>query len=54
METTDWQELLPGATPNLQGAIVLSELGKRINTLAQWMFKSKHLVVFTGAGISTE
>jgi len=33
---------------------VLSDLDKRINTLAQWMFESKHLVVFTGAGISTE
>jgi NAD-dependent SIR2 family protein deacetylase len=54
METTDWQELLPGATPNLQGAIVLSDLDKRINTLAQWIFEAKHLVVFTGAGISTE
>jgi len=29
-------------------------LDKRIGTLAQWMFESKHLVVFTGAGISTE
>jgi NAD-dependent deacetylase len=33
---------------------VLSDLDRRINTLAQWMFKAKHLVVFTGAGISTE
>ena len=33
---------------------MLSDLDKRINTLAQWMFESKHLVVFTGAGISTE
>lgn len=31
-----------------------SDLGQRIETLAQWMFESKHLVVFTGAGISTE
>lgn len=30
------------------------ELEKRIETLAQWMFEAKHLVVFTGAGISTE
>ena len=29
-------------------------MGKRINTLAGWMFEAKHLVVFTGAGISTE
>ena len=43
-----------GAIPNLLGAIVLSDVDKRINTLAQWMFESKHLVVFTGAGISTE
>ena len=33
---------------------MLSDLDKRINTLAQWMFEAKHLVVFTGAGISTE
>ena len=31
-----------------------SDLAKRIKTLAQWMFEAKHLVVFTGAGISTE
>ncbi len=31
-----------------------SDLDTRIDTLAQWMFESKHLVVFTGAGISTE
>jgi len=30
------------------------DLDKRIKTLAQWMFGAKHLVVFTGAGISTE
>jgi len=31
-----------------------SDLEQRIKTLAQWMFEAKHLVVFTGAGISTE
>lgn len=31
-----------------------SDLDRRIKTLAQWMFEAKHLVVFTGAGISTE
>jgi NAD-dependent SIR2 family protein deacetylase len=31
-----------------------SDLEQRVDTLAQWMFESKHLVVFTGAGISTE
>jgi NAD-dependent SIR2 family protein deacetylase len=31
-----------------------SDLEKRIDTLARWMFEAKHLVVFTGAGISTE
>lgn len=30
------------------------DLDTRINTLAHWMFDAKHLVVFTGAGISTE
>jgi len=33
---------------------VSSEFYQRIDTLAQWMFEAKHLVVFTGAGISTE
>ena len=31
-----------------------SDLGNRIDILAQWMFEAKRLVVFTGAGISTE
>jgi len=31
-----------------------SDLSQRINTLTHWMFESRHLVVFTGAGISTE
>jgi NAD-dependent SIR2 family protein deacetylase len=31
-----------------------SDLDERIATLAKWMFLSKYLVVFTGAGISTE
>ena len=31
-----------------------SDLDERIATLAQWIYKSKYLVVFTGAGISTE
>jgi NAD-dependent SIR2 family protein deacetylase len=31
-----------------------SALAERIETLARWMLESKHLVVFTGAGISTE
>lgn len=30
------------------------KLEKRIKTLAQWMSEARHLVVFTGAGISTE
>lgn len=31
-----------------------SDLEGRIKTLARWMFEAKHLVVFSGAGISTE
>jgi len=31
-----------------------TDLITRIRSLAQWMFEAKHLVVFTGAGISTE
>jgi NAD-dependent deacetylase len=33
---------------------VNAELSQRINTLANWMFEAERLVVFTGAGISTE
>jgi len=32
----------------------MSPLNQRIETLAQWILAAKHLVVFTGAGISTE
>jgi NAD-dependent deacetylase len=32
----------------------MTDLSQRINTLAQSMFESKYLVVFTGAGVSTE
>ena len=32
----------------------MSDLHQRIDDLARWMFESKYLVVFTGAGISTE
>jgi NAD-dependent deacetylase len=32
----------------------MTNLNERIDKLAQWMFDSKYLVVFTGAGISTE
>ena len=34
--------------------MVLPDLDKRVEKLAQWMFEAKYLVVFTGAGISTE
>ncbi len=30
------------------------DLDSRINTLAEWIFEARHLVIFTGAGISTE
>ena len=33
---------------------MLVDLDTRMNTLADWIFGAKHLVVFTGAGISTE
>ena len=32
----------------------MTDLNERINTLVQWMAQAKYLVVFTGAGISTE
>ena len=31
-----------------------TDLDKRISMLAEWMLEARHLVVFTGAGISTE
>ena len=34
--------------------MVTTDLPNRIKTLGQWMFDASHLVVFTGAGISTE
>jgi NAD-dependent SIR2 family protein deacetylase len=34
--------------------VVSTDLDKRLNTLAEWMFEARHLVIFTGAGISTE
>ncbi len=34
--------------------MMLVDLSTRINTLADWMFGAQNLVVFTGAGISTE
>lgn len=33
---------------------MVSDLDRRIQTSAEWMFEAKRLVVFTGAGISTE
>jgi len=38
----------------LVGDVVLLDLNERIKTLAHWMFEARYLVVFTGAGISTE
>jgi len=32
----------------------MKDLEERIKKLAQWMFDARSLVVFTGAGISTE
>jgi NAD-dependent SIR2 family protein deacetylase len=32
----------------------MKDLEERIRRLAQWMFEDKYLVIFTGAGISTE
>ena len=40
---------MDGGTPGMA-----SDLNRRINILTQWMFESRYLVVFTGAGISTE
>lgn len=30
------------------------DLEQRVETLAQWLYESTYLVVFTGAGVSTE
>src|SRR4030043_2267575 len=32
----------------------MKDLEERIEKVAQWMFEAKYLVVFTGAGISTD
>jgi mono-ADP-ribosyltransferase sirtuin 6 len=32
----------------------MKDLEERIRQLAHWMLESKYLVIFTGAGISTE
>jgi NAD-dependent deacetylase len=32
----------------------MADLVERVNTLAGWMYEASHLVLFTGAGISTE
>ena len=32
----------------------MKDLGERVKKLGQWMFEAKYIVVFTGAGISTE
>ena len=34
--------------------MVSSDISERVKTLAQWMYEAERLVVFTGAGISTE
>ena len=34
--------------------MALSDLEERIESLARWMLEARYLVVFTGAGISTE
>jgi len=34
--------------------MVASDLAGRIATLARWMYEARHLVVFSGAGISTD
>lgn len=34
--------------------MVSSDIDERVKTLAQWMYEAEQLVVFTGAGISTE
>jgi len=36
------------------GVSKMSSPEERIKTLAEWMFEARHLVIFTGAGISTE
>ncbi|MDY6970641.1 MAG: Sir2 family NAD-dependent protein deacetylase, partial [Spirochaetota bacterium] len=32
----------------------MTELDERIETLANWIMKSEYIVIFTGAGISTD
>jgi hypothetical protein len=38
----------------IKKSLRMKDLEERIKQLPHWMFESKYLVVFTGAGISTE
>jgi NAD-dependent SIR2 family protein deacetylase len=42
------------STAQDEGIGMKNDLDHRVQTLAQWLYESNHLVVFTGAGISTE
>ena len=44
----------PGFEPQRQWVGEMDDLDSRIQTLAQWMAEAGRLVVFTGAGISTD
>jgi NAD-dependent SIR2 family protein deacetylase len=41
-------------SPRLFCGDTMQNVSQRIETLAQWMYESQYLVLFTGAGISTE
>ena len=40
--------------PGIGFTNIMKEIESKIQILAQWLYESQYLVVFTGAGISTE
>lgn len=54
MSTTPGEAAVQPLLEDVEKFDSAEELEQKVNKLAQWVRESKHLVVFTGAGISTE